>query len=156
MKERKLYKMVLILTLILPLMISFLATSLPLEDYLSEIGFRTVFSWYVPWRGAVVGLLLWIVAGVTYTGTKEITRYFLWGSYIAFALFHYATLYMVIRDGYNITLYPFVYVLNYTSDEISGSTYYLDLAQILLLINLFVSIRSKRNNKFVEPTIIYE
>lgn len=136
-------KMALILTLILPSIACFLATNIPLEDYLSEISFRTVFNWYIPWRGAVVGLLLWITAGVVYTGTRKITKYFLWGSYIAFAIFHYLTLYRVIMDGYDITLYPFVYVLNYTSDDVSGSTYYLDLAQVLLLINILVSIRSK-------------
>ena len=131
------------LVVITPIALSFLATRVPLEDYLSEIGFRSFFKWYEPWRGAVVGLLSWIVAGIMYNSSKKLTKYLLWGSYIAFALFHYLTLYTVLMDGFKISLFPFFYSLNYSSNDVGGVTYYLDLGQLLLLINLLVSIRNR-------------
>jgi len=137
-------KILLYTLFILPLVASILMLNVPIEDFLSEYSFRNTFPWYIPWRGAVTSLIIWIIAGLVYSGGSEAFEYLLWGSYFSFAVFHYMTIYIVNVNGYRTSLYPLVYAIEYSSRTVEGLTYYLDLGQVLLLANLAFSVKARK------------
>jgi len=124
----------------LPLLVSLSFTALPIEQALTESPFTRTFPWYVPWRGAVVSLIIWLFLIVVYTSKKEMLDYLLWGACASFTTFHYAQLYVVLSLGFSVKLFPLLYAIGPKGREIL----YLDLGQIAILVTALVSYPTRR------------
>lgn len=117
---------------IAPALISSMFTFVPIENIVSEYLVPRVFVWYIPWRGALVSFILWLVSGFFLSDEKRLLRMFFLGSAISFMAFHYWTLLIEMFRGYNIVFYPFFYAIK------GSGILVLDLGQVILLFTLLV------------------
>lgn len=116
--------------LIAPVVLSAIATMLPIENFLSEFPFERVFPWYPPWRGALISFLLWIAAGLVLSDKRRWTKLFFIGSAASFAVYHYFSLAETVLSGHPVALYPLFYV-------VGESPPHIDLAQVVIILTVY-------------------
>ncbi len=116
------------LAIVAPAIISTVFVAVPLESLLSTYQVPTfAFNWYIPWRGAVVSLILWLVTGALYSEKKYHLKLSFLGSAVTFAAYHYLTLYLVnLREP--VRLLPLFYLVG------GNSPLFLDLGQVVLAL----------------------
>ncbi|RLE63796.1 MAG: hypothetical protein DRJ38_06705 [Thermoprotei archaeon] len=137
-----------ILAVIISTSLAVVAVGLPIENFLSEYVVSRNFPWYVPWRVAVAEFLLWICSLLLNTFEEKLSKPLLLFASILFAIAHYYKLYMIspyINDVLGLTCKVNIYPLFYTYtcrfvNGFSGTTLYLDMGQLLLLITFFILI----------------
>lgn len=119
------------LAVVAPAIVSTVFVAVPLESLLSAYPVPVfAFNWYIPWRGAVISLILWLVAGALYSEKRYHLKLSFLGSAVTFATYHYLTLYLVsLRVP--VRLLPLFYLVG------SDSPLFLDLGQVVLLLTAF-------------------
>ncbi len=128
-----------------PALIASLLATVPLENFLSAYLVPPAFVWYVPWRGAVVSIILWLLSGAFYSDKRYWLKEFFLGSAVSFITFHYWFLY-VLSLHTHVSPMPLAYT-------VGNSPPVLDLGQLVALLTLvafrkeilgvFASVRQK-------------
>ncbi|AKG38745.1 MAG: hypothetical protein ACP5II_03115 [Infirmifilum sp.] len=118
-----------ILPIVMPALIASIFTFVPIENFLSAYLVPPSFAWYVPWRGVVVSLILWLISGAIYTEKYYWLKMFFLGSAISFTVFHYWHLF-ILSHYLSVRLYPLVYFTG-------ASPPIVDLGQVVMILTLF-------------------
>ncbi|MEZ0345277.1 MAG: hypothetical protein ABWK01_01835 [Infirmifilum sp.] len=114
--------------IVFPVLIASFFTFVPIENFLSAYPVPLSFTWYAPWRGALVALILWLGSGALYSDKYYWIKLFFLGSAAGFVFFHYWHLYIVSRFAF-VRLYPVVYF-------VGNSPPIADLGQIVVALTL--------------------
>ena len=111
-----------------PAVVSTVFVAVPLESLLSTYPVPVLaFNWYIPWRGAVASLILWLITGVLYSNKRYYLKLSFLGSAVTFAAYHYLALYLVnLRSP--VRLLPLFYLVG------RSSPLFLDLGQVVLVL----------------------
>ncbi|QOJ79430.1 hypothetical protein IG193_02925 [Infirmifilum lucidum] len=111
-----------------PALIASLLTAFPLENFLSAYLVPPAFVWYVPWRGAIVSIILWLLSGAFYSDKRYWLKEVFLGSAVSFITFHYWFLY-ILSLRTRVSLIPLAYT-------VGNSPPTLDLGQLVALLTL--------------------
>jgi len=114
------------LSLLSPTLISAFFVFLPIEDVVSAYPVPRSFTWYIPWRGALVALALWLATGFLYSDKRYYLKLAFLGSAISFIAYHYMVLFFV-SGVTRVTLLPLFYLVG------DPSPLFLDLGQVVAL-----------------------
>lgn len=126
------------LAIVTPAVVSTIFVAVPLESLLSAYPVPVfAFSWYIPWRGAVVSLIFWLVAGALYSEKRYYIKLSFLGSAVTFATYHYLTLYLVSLRA-PVRLLPLFYLVG------SNSPLFLDLGQVVPMLTALAFRRELR------------
>lgn len=115
-----------LLSLLVPAFISAFFVLIPIEDAVSAYPVPRSFTWYIPWRGAVAALALWLVTGFLFSDERYYLKLAFLGSAVSFIAYHYMTLFAVSRVA-RVTLLPLFYQVG------EPSPLFLDLGQVVAL-----------------------
>uniref|UniRef100_A0A7C4FEV7 DUF1404 domain-containing protein n=1 Tax=Thermofilum pendens TaxID=2269 RepID=A0A7C4FEV7_THEPE len=116
------------LAIVAPAIVSTVFVAVPLESLLSTYPVPIfAFYWYIPWRGAVVSLTLWLVTGILYSDKRYYLKLSFLGSAVTFAAYHYLTLFLInLRSPVRPSL------LFYLVGD--NSPLFLDVGQVVLIL----------------------
>lgn len=114
------------LALLAPAVISALFVLVPIEDIVSTYPVPRHFTWYIPWRGAVTALTLWLAAGFLYSNKRYYLKLAFLGSAASFITYHYMTL-LAVSMVTSVRLLPLFYLIG------NHSPLYVDLGQVVAL-----------------------
>lgn len=115
------------LWVVAPSLLSSLFVFVPLENFVSAYPVPWVFTWYIPWRGAVAALTLWLVTGLTYSDKRYWLKLAFLGSAVAFLGYHYMTL-LAVSARVRVVVLPLFYLVG------EPSPLYLDLGQVVAIV----------------------
>jgi len=124
------------LSLIVVIVTSYLALSIPIERILSHSGYPWIreYPWYFYWRVALANLILWLIALLLLSLDINQARYLALLTAITFTMFHYALLKISKGSEYSVRITPLVYIVHLS--EYQHETIYLDLGQIVILVTI--------------------
>ena len=134
------------LSLLVVALVALASWFIPLEEILSAYPFYSSFSWYPTWRVAVASLLTWIALMVLVGSGFPYLALATAFSASLFALFHYATLYDAVREGFEVGFLPLLYYSNWNGKTL----YYLDMGQLVALLTaaqLLYTLKSRSSPK---------
>lgn len=125
--------------LITPAIISSLSTFIPIENIISRFWVPRSFVWYIPWRGAIVSFILWLISGFFFSEEKRLTKMFFAGSAVSLVTFHYWTILVESLQGFNVSLYPLFYMVG------KGGAPILDIGQVAIIFTLIAFYKDIKN-----------